>query len=114
MGQSLANNRIVEFPSQSTYIQNGSALNWAVIRGQGVLNSIIVAGATAGTIGIYDGYAVTDIPIAVFDSTNALAIYKFDCIFNNGLSIVTSADTYLSCTFTTAKSYNPDVDSVAF
>lgn len=107
MAQSMAGNRVIAPAYQSTFIQNGAALNWAVVQGPGVLGSLTVGGNTAGTIAIYDAYAATTNPIALFDSTNATALYKFDCAFTNGISIVTSADTYLTCTFNVGHTYDP-------
>jgi len=67
--------------------------------GSGCLGFITVTGGTAGTIVVYDNTAASGTVIASFSSTNALQTYMFQCEFNTGLTIVTSAATLLSVSF---------------
>lgn len=65
----------------------------------GTLGCIVVTGGTAGTIVVYDNTAGSGKVIASFDSTNALADYKFYCKFNTGLTVVTGGATKLSVVY---------------
>lgn len=62
----------------------------------GVLTTLVVTGGAAGTIDVYDNTAGSGTKLASFDSTNAIAGYRFDCAFDIGLTIVTSAATKIS------------------
>lgn len=83
-------NRIVHISTAATTV---------VKNGKGSLHEIIVTGGTAGTITVYDNTSAAGTKIAEFDSTNALASYRFNCVFENGLTIVTSAATKLSVVY---------------
>jgi hypothetical protein len=60
----------------------------------GKLHAVTVNGGTAGSIVGYDNAsAATGNVVFSFDSTNALATYRFDVDLVNGLVIVTGAAT---------------------
>lgn len=71
-----------------------------VATGVGILHTVTVTGGTTGTIIIYDGPAASNVIIASFDTTNALATYTFDVGFTTSLVIVTSAATKLTVSYT--------------
>lgn len=73
-----------------------AATTTTVVSGAGVLHAIVVQGGTAGTIIGYDNTAASGTTIFSFDSTNALASYRFDAAFSTGLCVVTSAATKLT------------------
>lgn len=64
--------------------------------GAGHIHTINVQGGTAGTIIGYDNTVASGTVLFSYDSTNALATYTLDVIFGTGLTIVTSAATKLT------------------
>lgn len=97
MAQNSRGNEVVEFPYGYNYIS--TATTTVVKASPGVLHTITVNGGTAGTIIVYDDPAVAGTIIASFSSTNALATYILDAIFNTGLTIITSAATKVTVSF---------------
>lgn len=79
------------------YISTGTTT--LVATGPGLLHTVVVQGGTTGTIIIYDGIAVSANIIASFDTTVALASYVFDVAFSVGLTVVTSAATKLTLSY---------------
>lgn len=84
----------VELRFTPTYIS--TATTTVIKTGTGLLHTLTVQGGTAGTIIVYDNTAASGTVLASFDSTNALETYTFDCTFNTGLTVVTSAATKLT------------------
>lgn len=82
------------FVPGNTVISTGATT--LIKSGAGVLVSIIVTGGTTGTIDVYDNTTATGTKLASFDTTNAIAAYKFNCAFDTGCTIVTAAATKLS------------------
>lgn len=94
-GEDLTNDVLKSRYSGSfTYIS--TATTTVCKSGAGHLGKITVQGGTAGTIIGYDNTAASGTALFSFDSTNALATYTFDVVFGTGLTIVTSAATKLT------------------
>ena len=83
------------YQSTTTY-SNGAAVtpNWRVIKeGQGVFGSVVITGATAGTMRFYDATSTvtnTEWPtttLAVFPASTAVGTYTFDSNFFKGLLV---------------------------
>lgn len=89
LGGVVATNNAVMSTATTTTIKTGA----------GYLHTIVVTGGTAGTIDVYDNTAASGTKLAAFSSTNAIASYTFDCAFQTGLTIITSAATNLSINF---------------
>lgn len=87
----------VVLAGSKAYISTGTTT--LIATGSGILHTITVQGGSTGTIIVYDGLAVTTNIIASFDSTNAINTYHFDVEFSVGLTIVTSAATKLTVSF---------------
>src|SRR5947209_3256613 len=92
-----ANRLLVEQRNGFAYIS--TATTTVVKNAAGFLHTLTVEGGTAGTIIVYDNPSGAGTIIASFDSTNALASYRFDLSFVNGLTIITGAATKLTVAY---------------
>lgn len=90
---------MIEFPKYSyTYISTGTTT--VIATGDAILHSITVNGGTTGTIIVYDNTAASGSIIASFDTTNTPANYVFDVTTSKGLTVVTSAATKVTVSWT--------------
>lgn len=77
----------------------GSATTTQVKTGRGVLHSIVVGTKAAGAIYVRDGVDNADPLIATLKSDIAEGTYYFDCVFANGLIILTDAATKITVVY---------------
>lgn len=85
-----------EYNATSTYRANGVPQfpNTQVIKTfAGTLGSVVITGAVAGTIRLYDATSTTDVSsttLAIFPSSTAAGTYTFDVGFSRGLIVGTT------------------------
>lgn len=90
------NDIITTYPFGHSYTYISTATTTVVKSGAGTLIGIVVNGGTTGTITVYDNTAASGTTPFVFDTTNAIASYRFDVGFSTGCTIVTSAATKIT------------------
>ena len=73
-----------------------------IATGAGLLHSIVVNKAAAGTIIVADATtSATSATMATLKSSVAEGTYLYDCLFKTGLQVVTGANTDITVTWTT-------------
>lgn len=97
-GEDAANDRVMVLPKYNgTYIS--TATTTLVKTGAGVLHSITVTTAAAGTITVYDNTAGSGTIKAVLKVSIPEGTYIFDIAFATGLTIVTAAASGLTVSY---------------
>ena len=79
---------------QYHYIDDASTHQ--LFTGRGMLHSIVITEAAAGTIKIIDGTSGSTANVATLKASLAEGTYKFDCSISTGLRIITGAATKIT------------------
>ncbi len=68
-----------------------TATTTTVKSGSGQLKKVILNGSPTGTVTIYDNTAASGTLIATIPASATMGTWEFDCKFDTGLTVVTSA-----------------------
>lgn len=85
---------------QKTYISTGTTTQ--VATGKGVLQAITVNTTAAGTISIIDGTSGSTVNIGLLKASVVEGTYWYNCVFANGLRIITGAASDITVTWAQA------------